>query len=741
MPARPMRDRMGGKEKVGIREAADILRVHRTTLRDWIRKGLIECGHGQHEFCEDVQTYEFDEKQMEKARRVMLMRRKGERAKRETLCGNREVRAQVREELSSREDGTVRQRLSKVRELEEAGFAKLDPEELADYEAFIEKHMQVRDESGQIVPFMLRETQRRYVKMRQRLREAGNQVRIVHLKPRQEGSSTIRGACLAVDLLRFPGSRAAVISNEVKVSHHIARDFVYEQLVMLQPKFGFQLTKYTEDTKKPAFVINPDEPKLRTECWILTANSDDKTGRSFTYQFLLASEVAYWARGTKNQDAEQSDRVFTSFLQSFPDPWVAPHVAMDVESTARGAFGAFYDLCQEAQDPEKNVHGWTFDFSPWFETEKYKYPGAWEKENALLAKYRDGFADEDAVALGMDKDECELVKAYPQIEWGHLKWRREIGIPVKCKGKKAQFRQEYPANPIEAFVESGNPIFESTSIEAFLKETVRDGEPFMIVPVSDKAWRLEPYIGFDPALRVWAQPEKGRHYTIGSDVSLGVGGMSGASNEKSDFSVASVWCNETLEQVAEWVGKPHPEDLGDVLFQLGMMYNVAAINVEKNAWGETTLMKLRRYRYPGIYMYVPQDARGAWLEPVIGTPVTKNTRAMLLDSLRYAVQNKVLVPRSRELIQEMRTFVALNGRFDHIKSAHDDRVFAAAHAWWVLADRSPIFAGEVDMKTDREEAMELFGMASTAWEPGQPLRIGQRRGVSDPVMAPWGFGE
>lgn len=610
----------------------------------------------------------------------------------------------------------------------------LDLEELDDYATFIEKYIPVRNKIGRVVPTVLWAKQREYCERRRKARDEEGRWQLARLKVRQEGNSTIVGFCDAIDMLRAVvqgiGVRLGVIADRVPVGKHIAREYVYNPLLHLSKTFDFELSKFKNTTEEVCFTLEASNEERRCEAWVLTANSQDKLGRSFTFHLLFCSEVARWQRGTVNTDGVQAEEAFLAALNSVPDASTGAECFIDVESTAAGAYGAFYDICLKAQDQDE---GWDFMFSAWFEHEEYIEPGDWSGEDAGLDRIR---AHGSSAAKWIEKEEVALALKYPQIKWAQFLWRRRC-IKVKCKGSLAKFRQEYPSNPTEAFIVSGESVFDSELVEkAIAAAKANPGQPCSL-SYEDKAFTLGAYIGFDPELFVWEPPDTSLNYVLAADVSLGVGGMYEEENKKHiDRSVASVWCVETGQQVAEYRGIPAPEDFAVIVYNLGMFYGEAIANIERNTHGTTVINILLEKKYPHLFCFVAQLAGGGWAPPVIGTPIFKHTREPALSLYRKLFKAGVMKPRSLTLLREMAEFHTVNGRLDHRQGGYDDCVFAAVHAGLILANPNPLLAS--DIKDDLEPRdYSAFG-ASEAWVVGQALRVEPRQErYGDSILDPW----
>jgi hypothetical protein len=227
-----------------------------------------------------------------------------------------------------------------------------------------------------------------------------------------------------------------------------------------------------------------------------------------------------------------------------------------------------------------------------------------------------------------------------------------------------QLAQEYPSNPEEAFIQSGNPYFDL--------DVIRKLE--MMPPTVGRLH--SPYggsKGFTFAqdstgpLKVWQLPRAGTHYVVGADVAQGL--LHG------DYSSAHVVDGKTGELVAHWHGHIDPDEFGLELSRLGHFYMSALVGVEVNNHGLTTCKALQRTSYPRIYWRRRHSARNEKATDEIGWLTTSTTKPLMLDELSAALRDGSLLVRDEATRQELMTYVrGDNGRT--FGSPHDDRVMS-----------------------------------------------------------------
>jgi len=420
---------------------------------------------------------------------------------------------------------------------------------------------------------------------------------------------------------------------------------------------------------------------------VATAGKED-FGSGQLIHYCHLSEVSKWP-------AENTSSLLTSILQCVPRS--DPDSEVVFESTAKGIGGEFYlrfwgarfrfwvtgldpaitkrkrmgRLRLTAKDMEKaaivleqvnssapETSFYTSIFLPWFVFEKYQVrPPDAEKFLDQLGN-RDGDQYGNEVALFEDKG----------LTLAQLYWRR-LTIDNECNGSLDTFNQEYPANPEDAFIGSGRPVFDNIKLLR-LKEAAP-------VPVA----RYEALTGVgqwitkeknEGRLQVWEEPRPSRAYVIGADVAEGL--------VKGDYSSADVVDHLTGQQVAHWHGKVDPDQYGVILMMLGRRYNMAWLGVERNNHGLTTLTVIVNSGYQNIYAEMVPEPPGKPRKRY-GWQTSSATRPLIIDNLVREVREGVHGVRCAGTLEEMMSFkIQDNGKMEADTGMHDDRVISIAIA-------------------------------------------------------------
>lgn len=227
-----------------------------------------------------------------------------------------------------------------------------------------------------------------------------------------------------------------------------------------------------------------------------------------------------------------------------------------------------------------------------------------------------------------------------------------------------QLAQEYPENPEEAFIRSGNPVFDVDLLRTLplvkpSRYTFVDGQD---LPV------LQP----DGALRVWELRDSMDAYVIGADVAEGL--------EHGDYSSAHVISANTNRLVAKWHGRIDPDLFGELLARLGWYYNTAFIGCEVNNHGLTTNKALQRLGYPRIYQRKRLDGPRKNRKNVdsIGWLTTRVSKPLMIDELARDLRAELVCP-DEETVGELLTYVR-DDKGQMSGSPFDDQVISYAIA-------------------------------------------------------------
>jgi hypothetical protein len=490
---------------------------------------------------------------------------------------------------------------------------------LEDFEFWAKHACNIRTKDGKIVRLVLNRVQQRFLAAVLAQWRRTGRVRMVVLKARQQGLSTVISAFQYWWLSQRKAQKGLVMAHEAE-----STTTLFDMYRRVHDNVPEILRPQTSAKSRNEMVFNVLDSALR----VATAGGRG-VARGETLQFTHLSEVAFWPTAFAAAN-------FNGLVQAVPD---VDDTFIFLESTAQGVTGKFYEMFKGSP-----ANGYDTFFSAWFESNEYR-----EKADANFARS----PDEDRLAklYGLDNDQ--------------LQWRRR---KVAQNGLDL-FKQEYPSTPDEAFISTGRPVFNPETLHERLQE-VR--EPLKRFIVTNGALHENPR----GELLVYRVHDKdnivdpAETYTIGADVGMGV--------RNGDYSVAQI-LDSRKRQVAVWRGHIHPDAFATVLITLGLYFNSALLGPERNNHGLLTCVKLRDQGYPNIYTDVTEGALDDKDTIQIGHYTSERTKPLVIDKLRAAQREGELEINDRVTLEEMLTFVFTDsGKMEGEGKCHDDCVMSLA---------------------------------------------------------------
>lgn len=175
-------------------------------------------------------------------------------------------------------------------------------------------------------------------------------------------------------------------------------------------------------------------------------------------------------------------------------------------------------------------------------------------------------------------------------------------------------------------------------------------------------------------LEVYRDPERGLSYLLGVDTAKGTGG---------DFSVVEIWCDETLEQVAEYRGQMPPDVLGPFAAELAGRYDDGCLVVENTGMGLATCYAARDAGCRNLYHHRDYRREEQAGPGELGLPTNAVTRPEMVRRLMEAVREMepgragTLRPHSLRWLAECKTLEwSRAGRPEARAGYHDDLLLA-----------------------------------------------------------------
>jgi hypothetical protein len=411
----------------------------------------------------------------------------------------------------------------------------------------------------------------------------------------------------------------------------------------------------------------------------LTAGTKERKtgmGRSGSFNFLMADEVAFW--GTP-EDIKQFEATLSLHY---------PHRLTLWASTANG-FNHFADMCESAKDSLTSM----FIFDGWYRSEAYRF----ERGTGLFEAYMPG-GDEAPLTRLEERRSREVFKLYGiTIDREQIAWYRWY-LSDKCGGDQNMMDQEYPWVPEDAFIATGSKYFSSSALTI----ANRRARTVPLLPfrynIGDEWAETEvvpsPLKGCD--LKIWEEPQHNGIYTIGCDPAFG-------SSDLADRTVISVWrCfADRVTQVAEYASNQiSTYNCAWVLAHLAGYYVDTLVVLEISGPGQDVKKELERLRFlmatdpryfrnmspilenmkEFIYRRVDtMGTGGAW-----HLKINHDLKWLVYSELKAGLETHTAIINSAGLLDEMKSIQIRDGSLNAAPHAKDDRVTACAyaiHAW------------------------------------------------------------
>lgn len=383
--------------------------------------------------------------------------------------------------------------------------------------------------------------------------------------------------------------------------------------------------------------------------------------RSGTIQILHVSEFAKICVSNEGK----ADEVVDGTLNA-----VHPGNIAFIESTAEGAAGHYYEMCQEAMDLQESGFELTdidfkFFFFPW-----------WDEPTYVLPVPSGG--------LKLTRAQEEYFGALEKYIGSKIPDERKHWYITKERQQKEKMKQEFPSTPQEAFLTSGRKVFNDVSLMLANSGTQK---PIIIYDIDHETGvrkvankkvdmslfdRKDAKKASDAALGYflcWELPDPDRDYVIGSDVAEGL--------EHGDRSSFDILDRETGDQVGHWFGTHlEPKAYAKLIRHCAEWYNYAFVGVERNNHGHAVLAELKD-TYPLNRLYVEEQIdRQVEHEPTkkVGWFTSGASKEMLISDMHELLDEECSGIRWKGTINEFYTFVRDDkGRPNAMTGAYDDQ--------------------------------------------------------------------
>lgn len=546
-----------------------------------------------------------------------------------------------------------------------------------------------RKGGGEDVLFRLSRPQRRFVERLERLRKAGKPIRIVLLKARQWGGSTVSQLYMAwLQLVHKVGLNSLIIAHQGAGSDEI-KD-MFDRMIKAYPVEMLHKLGEAYDANEPKLVGVGKSgsiyrvPQRNCKIKIGTAERPDSC-RGGDYNLVHLSEVGLW-KATEGKKPEDIVRSACSGVL------YRPYTMIVYESTANGTGNFFqreYDMASKGKSQFEAM------FVSWFDIEIYSTP----------------IDDMQSFAASLyDNRNNDNVASSREESGKYLWWLWEKGATLEAihwyilerakYNEHASMASEYPSDDVEAFVHSGTMVFDKYKVEAFkkyCKEPRFVGDVYADADEGKNALKNLRFVeDRQGVLWIWEKPEidedekvTNRYLTV-----VDVGGRS----SKADWSVIVVFDRLFMAEggrpavVAQWYGHCDIDLLAWKAAQIAAFYDNSLLVIESNTLethdkerdvdGDQSQFILNQIKgvYPNLY------ARKQSEEDILQGLPTKYgfhtnvaTKPMVISTLVKVIRENLYVERDARCLDEYLTYEKKpNGAYGAIIGKHDDLLMTRA---------------------------------------------------------------
>lgn len=518
--------------------------------------------------------------------------------------------------------------------------------------------------TGQEVKFRLRKAQRKLLKVLVETAFALKPIRVILVKARQWGGSTlIQLFCAWIQLFHRKNWNSVIATHIEEAARNIRS--MYTLMADRHPK-------EVQDVRFRAFEGSAKNKQIIDRGCVIYIGSMERPNslHSGNYKLVHCSEVGYWKETTQRKPSD----FINAFEGSVP---LEPFTMVALESTAKGTGNFFHTTWQNAVRGE---NAYTPVFVAWWEIDMYTQPF-------------DSFEDMKMFVESMNTYELYMFSLGATLEGLH--WYR---LKRKSFENDWDMQEAFPSTADEAFVTSGKKAHHPLHIkqmEQFTKAPLFIGE--MFADATSGVDAINKSLEFKELAKgefwIWKKPDISRLYKNRYVVSLDIGG----SAAKADWSVIRV-----LDRLPMMNGGV-PEFVATYRFhmdqdltawravQVAKYYCDALLVVEANVLNTfqtegnftSTVLDIIAHVYPHLYYRDDPEKIKEGIPAKYGFWTGKN-KSELVTTITAGLREMGFIERDQRMLDECGWYeLKKNGTYGAIDGQHDDIYMSSAICLWV----------------------------------------------------------
>lgn len=551
-------------------------------------------------------------------------------------------------------------------------------------------------EGGKNIHFKLTYPQRYLLGVLEGMRLDGVPIRIILLKARQWGGSTLVQLYIAwIQLFWKEGWYSVIVAQDASTSRKIKA--MYSKMLEVFPPWlincpddaELAFTPY-EGSQLDSIITYGKGTNITTaRDTVITIGTynNPTSGRGGDMSCVHYSEVGLW----EDTDGKTPEDIIRSISSSL---LLAPFTVEVIESTANGMGNFYYRAYQAAKKGESNRKA---VFVPWFFIERYTKPvenpeefAKWLIENKNNPNPPEGCLDPGTYYWHL----WEIGATFEAINW-YIHKRKDYM-------EHGDMAAEFPSDDIEAFKHSGNMVFNVSHVDNLSKKCKT---PSYIGEVQgdnvlgkDALKNIHFTEDSNGILKVWALPQQTpdvieNRYLVTVDI--------GGRSKTADYSVILVidryWMmfGGKPEVVAEWHGHIDHDLLAWKAAQIASFYQNALLVIESNTIeskdndtdGDQSSYIFNQIAdvYDNLYMRkTPEEKVQQGVVGMYGFHTNRRTKPIIIANLVSVLRDENYVERNIEALNEYSTYEKKqNGSYGATDGHHDDYVMARAIAMYI----------------------------------------------------------
>lgn len=577
---------------------------------------------------------------------------------------------------------------------------------------------------GDDVVFILNRPQRRLLEMLENLRLVGKPIRIILLKARQWGGSTLVQLYYSwLQIFHKKGLNSLIVGHVSSASTEVL-DMMQRMLkhLPIAIMYGIDGLPHNEDESRFIGVFSDPNvhriPQRNCKVKIGTAERPDSC-RGGDYNLVHCTEVGLWKKtdGKAPKDIVRSATSGTLYK---------PYTAIVYESTANGVGNFFHKEYVAAKSGKSQFKAM---FVSWYEIENNEQT---VDDPATFAANLYKNRESDSVAS--DREEpgkylwylWTLGATLENISW-YITERKKYE-------DHASMASEAPSDDIEAFANSGANVFDRYQVQKLMPDCRAPRYKGDVIGGAIKGKVALKNVRFTQdgqgAFWIWDKPEpapdgmvwRHRYLTL-----VDIGGR----GKKSDWSVIVVFDRMFVADggepvvVAQWYGHIDMDLLAWKAAQISKYYNNALLVIESNTLethdrdrhveGDQSQYILNEIKDSYSNLYARKSSDKARVEEgdevIYGFHTNIVTKPAVIATLIASVREHLWVERDERCLNELLVYERKqNGSYGAIQGEHDDLLMTRAIGLHISAKEMPLPL----LEEERSKRNAVINRAATA---------------------------